>query len=143
MHFVKNSKHIILLLAFFLPLCGSSKLVKLDTKDLEIDYFDVRVEEVSREDSVSVIQITRSSGMSGDEALFVIRAFCLIAREREMRYFVIIEEGEDKKGIYTYRVGYLHEQIENLKGHFGVTIDRPLTDKEVMDSMDLMSMFGW
>ena len=140
---VLSLKGLLLLPVITLSLCANSKLVKLDTRDLEIDYFDVRVEEVAREDSVSVVQITRSSGPSGDESMFVIRAFCLIAKDREMRYFIIIEEGENEEGIYTYRVGYLTERIDNLKGHFGMTDDKPVTEKELMDSKDLMAMFGW
>ncbi len=140
---VLNLKGLLLLLVITLSLCANSKLIKLDTRDFEIDYFDVRVEEVKREDSLSVVQITRSSGPSGDESLFVIRAFCLIAKEREMRYFIIIKEGDNEEGIYTYRIGYMNERIDNLKGHFGVTYDKPVSEKELMDTRDLMAMFGW
>ncbi len=126
-----------------MTLCARGKLVKLDSRELEIDIFDVRVEEVSRKDSISIVQITRSDGQSGDEALFVIRAFCLIAREREMRYFIIINEGENEKGIYTYTIGFLTEQVDNLKDRFGITYDKPVSDKELMDSKDLTAMFGW
>ena len=134
---------VFLCFALCIPLCGKAALMKLDTRDLEIDYFDVRVEEVEREDSISVVQITRSSGPSGDESLFVIRAFCLIAQSRELRYFIILKEGENPKGIYTYRVGFLNDRVDNLRGHFGITHDKPVTDKELMDSEDLMKMFGW
>lgn len=140
---VLNLKGLLLLLVITLSLCANSKLVKLDSRDLEIDYFDVRVEEIERKDSISVVQITRSSGPSGDESLFVVRAFCMIAKEREMRYFIIITEGENEEGIYTYRVGYINERIDNLKGHFGLTSDKPVSEKELMDSKDLMAMFGW
>ncbi len=140
---IARQKGLFLLLFIIFTLCADYKLVKLDTRDFEIDYFDVRVEEVKREDSVSVVQITRSSGPSGDESMFVIRTLCLIAKERGKRYFLILEEGENEEGIYTYRVGFLNEPIENLKGHFGIIYDKPVTEKVLMDSEDLMKMFGW
>ncbi len=143
MRFVQYAQSLLFVLIISMTLCARGKLVKLDSRDLEIDVFDVRVEEVSRKDSVSIVQILRSDGQSGDEALFVIRAFCLIAQSREMRYFIIVEEGEDEKGVYTYTIGYLSEIVDNLNGHFGITYDKPVSDKELMDSKDLMAMFGW
>lgn len=133
----------ILISALLLPLCGKSKLIKLDTRDLEIDYFDVRVEEKQRNDSISIVTITRSDGPSSDESMFVIRALCLIAKDREKRYFIILKEGADPKGVYTYTIGFLNDRVDNLKGHFGITADQPVTEKELMDSQDLMAMFGW
>jgi hypothetical protein len=122
---------------------AEEKLLHLDTRTLNIDHLDVRVEEVKREESISTVTIKRSKGPSGEESLFVIRALCLIAESRDMRYFIILSEGDDKNGKYTYSVGYLKEQIQNLNGHFGITADRPVTDQALMDSKDLMMMFGW
>ena len=110
---------------------------------MNIDYFDARIEEVKRDENISIVKIKRSCGPSSDESLFVIRALCLIAEARRMRFFIILKEGEDNNGKYTYAVGYLKKQIQNLNGHFGITTDRPVTDKSVMDSKDLMTMFGW
>lgn len=118
-------------------------MIKLDTRDLEIDYFDVRVEEVRRDDSISLVQITRSEGPSGDESLFVIRTLCLIAQERGWPYFIILKEGENEKNIYTYKVGFCASPIENLQGYFGITEYRPVTDKQLMNCDDLIQMFGW
>ncbi len=143
MRFIHCAQTLLFVLIISMTLCARGKLVKLDSRELEIDIYDVRVEEVSRKDNISIVQITRSDGQSGDEALFVIRAFCLVAQSREMRYFIIVEEGEDENGVYTYTIGFLTEPVDNLKGHFGITHDKPVSDKELMDSKDLMAMFGW
>ncbi|MGD9202607.1 MAG: hypothetical protein PVI26_13675 [Chitinispirillia bacterium] len=138
-----KSKYLFIFLCLASFLEAKEKLIKLDTRNLKIDHFDVRVEEVRRDKNVSIVKIKRSNGPSGDESLFVIRTLCLIAEAREMRFFIILREGEDRNGKYTYTVGYLNEQIQNLNGHFGFTANRPVTDKELMDSKDLMAMFGW
>ena len=136
-------KYLFIFLCLTSFLSAKETLITLDTRNLEIDHYDVRVEEVERDENISTVKIKRSSGPSSDESLFVIRAFCLIAEAREMQFFFILKEGEDENGAYTYTVGYLKKQVQNLKGHFGITENKPVTDKDLMDSKDLMTMFGW
>lgn len=117
-------------------------LVILDSKNVE-STVDVCVEETSRQDSVSILKITRSAGPSMEESMFAIRTMCMIARDRNKNYFVIVSEGEDKKGVYTYIVGFLDTPVYNLKGLFGVTKDKPVAKDLVINVEETAGMFGW
>lgn len=126
-----------------ISILGQGNLVILDSKTLNGDNIDARIEEIRRDDSISVVQIKRSKGPSVEESMFVIRTLCVIAKTRQVRYFVIIKEGKDENGVYTYEVGFLDRRVNNLKGYFGITEDRLVKDEEIVDSKEIMEMFGW
>ena len=109
------------------------KLVKLDTKEMGInqDEFDVEIEEIERKENISKLKIRDKTLVSFCNVITLeMQVIYKIAKLRNYKYFVLLDEYELEDSSYMAIVGFTNRKNVDIKKEFGLNYSDKYEDGE-------------
>lgn len=98
---------------------SENKLINIDSINSGIspNSLDIKVTEFERNKNISKVKITLTKGTSVSSSMFIVFAHCQLAKHRNYKYFVILEDKE--KDPYTELIGLTNKENIDVKKEFG------------------------
>ena len=98
----------------------------------------ISIEEMRRDERVSLVKVTFVSGASVPSSMFIVRCFYDIARVRGATHFLKLKEWQTKEGSRMLLVGFSKSNSVNPKEYFNLSES---TDQKFMAVSDFDPLF--
>ena len=94
-------------------------LIHLDSRDYGSTNLVMKAVELERSAKTSKIKVVHEKGGSVGSSMFVVMAFCEIAKARGCKYFVNLKEWRGEDGAWMYVGGFTNRKRADIKKEFG------------------------
>ena len=102
----------------------------------------MKFEELERASDHSVVRVKFTSGASVPSSMFIVHGFYSIAKQRDAKYFINLQEWRDASGDWMYKIGFSDSRDIDLPQKYGNDIKEGLDGDAFLSVSDYDLLWG-